>query len=141
MWAQGTYKMTFTTLPTAADAVRRILLNPDATKNRVVPVRNFEASLGEIVALLEDAQGVKYTLTPIENTGELIKSKQKQWVESREQDVGAALWLVKAGFLLPGYGSNFAESSRWALGNELVSFPAESANLRDIIRETVARFS
>jgi hypothetical protein len=141
MWAQGTYKMTFTTLSTAADAVRRILLNPEATRNRVVPVRNFEASLGDIVALLEDAQGVKYTPTSVENTEELIKFKQKQWVESGEQDVGAALWLVKAGFLLPGYGSNFAESSRWTLGNELVGFPAEGADLRDVIRETVARFS
>ena len=140
MWAQGTYKATFTTLPTAADAVRRILLNPDATQNRVVPVRNFEASLGEIVALLEEAQGVKYTLTPVENTEELIKSKQKQWVESGEQDVGAALWLVKAGFLLPEYGSNFAESSRWTLGNELVDFPAEGATLRDVIRDTVAKY-
>lgn len=141
MWAQGTYKMTFTTLSTAADAVRRILLNPEATRNRVVPVRNFEASLSDIVALLEDAQGVKYTPTSVENTEELIKFKQKQWVESGEQDVGAALWLVKAGFLLPGYGSNFAESSRWTLGNELVGFPAEGADLRDVIRETVARFS
>lgn len=141
MWAQGAYKATFTTLRTAADAVRRILLNPDATKNRVVPVRNFEASLGEIVAFLEEAQGVKYTLTPIENTDELIGSKQKQWVESGEEDIGAALWLVKAGFLLPGYGSNFAESSRWTLGNELVEFPAEGATLRDVIRDTVAKFS
>ena len=133
--------MTFTTLSTAADAVRRILLNPEATRNRVVPVRNFEASLSDIVALLEDAQGVKYTLTSVENTEELIKFKQKQWVESGEQDVGAALWLVKAGFLLPGYGSNFAESSRWTLGNELVEFPAEGATLRDVIRDTVAKFS
>ena len=133
--------MTFTTLPTAADAVRRILLNPDATQNRVVPVRNFEASLSEIVALLEEAQGVKYKLTPIENTAELIESKQKQWGESGEKDVGAALWLVKAGFLLPGYGSSFAESSRWTLGNELVGFSAEGAELRDVIRDVVAKFS
>lgn len=133
--------MSFTTLPTAADAVRRILLNPEVTQNRVVPVRNFEVSLGEIVALLEEAQGVKYEVTPVENTDELIESKQKQWVESGEQDVGAALWLVKAGFLLPGYGSNFAESSRWTLGNELVGFDAESAKVRDVVRDVVARFS
>lgn len=133
--------MSFTTLPTAADAVRRILLNPEATQNRVVPVHNFEASLGEIVALLEEAQGVKYEITPVENTDELIKLKQKQWVESGEQDVGAALWLVKAGFLLPGYGSNFTESSKWTLGNELVGFDAESAKLRDVVKEAVAMFS
>lgn len=132
--------MTFTTLPTAADAVRRILLNPEATQNRVVPVRNFEVSLSEIVALLEEAQGVKYTLTPIEDTDELITSKQKQWVESGEQDVGAALWLVKAGFLLPGYGSNFVESERWTLGNELVGFDAGSAKVGDVVKEVVARF-
>jgi hypothetical protein len=141
MWAQGSYKMTFTTLPTAADAVRRILLNPEATQNRVVPVRNFEASLGEIVGLLEEAQGVKYQVTPVESTGELINSKQQRWVDSGEQDVGAALWLVKAGFLLPEYGSNFADNARWTLGNELVGFPAESAKLRDVIRDTVAKFS
>jgi hypothetical protein len=133
--------MTFTTLPTAAEAVRRILLDAEATQNRVVPVRNFEASLGDIVAVLEEAQGVKYKVTPVENTDELIESKQKQWIESGEQDVGAALWLVKAGFLLPGYGSNFAESSKWTLGNELVGFDAESAKLRDVVREVVARFS
>jgi len=133
--------MTFSTLPTAADAVRRILLNPEVTQNRVVPVRNFEASLNEIVALLEEVQGLKYQLKPVEASSELIKSKQKQWVDSGEQDIGAALWLVKAGFLLPEYGSNFAESARWTLGNELVGFPAESAKLRDVVKETVARFS
>jgi hypothetical protein len=104
-------------------------------------VRNFEVSLGEIVALLEEAQGVKYEVTPVENTDELIESKQKAWVESGEQDVGAALWLVKAGFLLPGYGSNFAESGKWTLGNELVGFPAESAKVRDVVRDTVAKFA
>ena len=140
-WAQGTYKMTFTTLATASDAVQRILLNPDATQNHIVPVRNFETSLSEIVALLGEAQGVKYTLNPIENTDKLIESKQKQWVDSGGQDVGAALWLVKAGFLLPRCGFNFAEGSKWTFGNELVGFPAESATLRDVIRETVAKFS
>jgi hypothetical protein len=133
--------MTFTTLPTAAEAVRRILLDAEATQNRVVPVRNFEASLGDIVAVLEEAQGVKYKVTPVENTDELIESKQKQWIESGEQDVGAALWLVKAGFLLPGYGSNFAESSKWTLGNELVGFDAESAKLKDVVRDVVARLA
>jgi len=133
--------MSFTTLPTAADAVRRILLNPDATQNRVVPVRNFEASLGDIVALLEEAQGVKYTLTPVENADEIIGLKQKQWVESGERDVGAALWLVKAGFLLPGYGSNFSEREEWKLGNEIVGFPAEGAGLRGVIGDVVAKFS
>jgi hypothetical protein len=133
--------MTFTTLPTAADAVRRILLNPEATQNRVVPVRNFEVSLGEIVALLEEAQGVKYEVTPVENTDELIASKQKQWVESGEQDVSAALWLVKAGFLLPGYGSNFTEGGKWTLGNELVGFDAEGAKVGNVIREVVTKFS
>ena len=133
--------MTFSTLPTAADAVRRILLNPEVTQNRVVPVRNFEASLNEIVALLQEVQGLKYQLKPVEASSELIKSKQKQWVDSGEQDIGAALWLVKAGFLLPEYGSNFAESARWTLGNELVGFPAESAKLRDVVKETMARFS
>jgi uncharacterized protein YbjT (DUF2867 family) len=141
LWAQGTYKMTFTTLPTAADAVRRILLNPEATQNRVVPVRNFEASLNEIVALLEEAQGVKYKLTPVEDTDETIGLKQKEWVESGERDVGAALWLVKAGFLLPGYGSNFAESGRWKLGNEIVGFDAGSVGLRDVVGDVVERFS
>jgi hypothetical protein len=133
--------MSFTTLPTAADAVRRILLNPEATQNRVVPVRNFEASLNEIVALLEEAQGVKYKLTPVEDTDETIGLKKKQWVESGERDVGAALWLVKAGFLLPGYGSNFAESEKGALGNEIVGFDAEGVGLRGVIGDVVAKFS
>jgi hypothetical protein len=133
--------MTFTTLPTAAEAVRRILLDAEATQNSVVPVRNFEASLGDIVAGLEKAQGVKYKVMPVENTDELIESKQKQWIESGEQDVGATLWLVKAGFLLPGYGSNFAESSKWTLGNELVGFDAESAKLKDVVRDVVARLA
>ena len=67
--------------------------------------------------------------------------KQKLWVESGERDVGAALWLVKAGFLLPGYGSNFAESERWVLGNEIVGFDAESVGLRGVIGSVVAKFS
>jgi hypothetical protein len=133
--------MTFTTLPTAADAVRRILLDPSKTQNTVVSVRNFEAGIQEIVALLEDAQGVKYQFKQIEGTEELVDSWQKKWVDSGEQDIGAALGLVKAGFLLPQYGSNFAESARYPLGNELVGFPAESAKLQDVVRDVVAKYS
>lgn len=132
--------MTFTTLPTAADAVRRILLHPSKTQNTVVPVRNFEASLQDIVSLLEDAQGVKYQVKSIEGTGELIKTMQKRWMDSGETDVEAALALVKAGFLLPEYGSNFAEAGRYPLGNELVGFPTESAKLQDVVRDAVANY-
>jgi len=133
--------MTFTTLPIVADAVRWILLNPGTTQNRIVPARSFEASLKEIVALLEEAQGVKYQVTHVEATSDLIKSKQKQWADSGEQDIGAALWLVKAGFLLPEYGSKCAEDARWKLGNELIGFPAESVKLKDVVRDTVVKFS
>lgn len=133
--------MTFTTLPTAADAVRRILLHPSKTQNTVIPVRNFEASVPDIVALLEDAQGVKYQVKSIEGTGELVGTMQNRWAESGETDVEAALALVKAGFLLPEYGSNFAESGRYPLGNELVGFSTEGAKLQDVVRDVVARYN
>lgn len=141
IWSADHYKLTFTTLPTAADAVRRILLSPAATKNRVVPVHNFEASQLEVVSLLEKVQGVRYEVKYLEDTGSFIEALQKRWVDSGERDIGAALDLVKAGFLLPGYGSNLAENTVWTSGNRLVGFPAEDAKLEDVVKDVVERFS
>ena len=137
-WGDGTNKVTFTTLPTAADGVRRILHHPAQTTNRVLPIRNFELSPVEIVALLEEVQGVKYSVTHIEDHESLIKENQRKWRE--EKSVGAALTLVTAGFLLPGYGSNFLEEGRKKVGNEAVELDAGAVKWEDVVREAMERY-
>lgn len=107
----------------------------------MVPVRNFEASQLEIVSLLENVQGVRYEVKHLDDAKSYILASQKRWVDSGEKDIGAALDLVKAGFLLPGYGSNLSENTVWTSGNELVGFPAEGVKYEDVVKDAVERLS
>lgn len=140
IWSKEPYKFSFTTLSTAADAIRLILLHADATKNRVVPVQNFSLSQKGILELLEKIQGLKYRVTQLEGSEEFIRTMKKRWSESGGTDVEARLGLAKAGFLLPGYGSNFEENERWGLGNEMIGFENGGLTVEGVLRDAVEKY-
>jgi hypothetical protein len=134
IWDGGHHKLSFTTLPWAAKAVAEILLRPDQTKNKVLPVRAFEASQNNIVNALERIQGVKYDLTQVIGK-EKIADAKKTWAESKNG--GAALVLVKAGFLLDGYGSDFVGEGIVEVANNMLGL--EELRLEDVVREAVSK--
>lgn len=140
-WSEPPYRFSFTTLPTAAEALRIILHRPDATRNRVVPVQNFLLSQADIVALLEEIQGVKYCVSHLGSAEDYIESMKKRWTESGGKDMEARLGLAKAGFLLPGFGSNFEENRRWGLGNALFGFEAGMVRVEDVVREALEKYA
>ncbi|KAM0713470.1 hypothetical protein Q7P37_010432 [Cladosporium fusiforme] len=139
IWSREPYKFSFTTLSTAADAIRLILSHPASTRNRVVPVQNFSLSQADIVAVLEHVQGVKYRISYLKRPEEVIQGFKRRWEVVGETDVEARLGLAKAGFLMPGFGSNFEEGS-WEMANRGIGFGAGSVAVEDVVREAVRRY-
>ena len=131
LWDDGQYRLYFTTLPWSAEAVAQILLNPALTKNKIFPVRAFEASQRDIVAALEDIQGVKYQLTQVDGKKQ-IEEGQKRWAQG---DTTALLPLVQAGILLPGYGSNLVDDGIVEVGSGQLDLP--EITVQQVVRDAV----
>lgn len=118
-WDDGNRRLSFTNLPWAAEAITQILQNPELTKNKVFPVRAFEASQREVVAALEQEQGVKYQITQVEG---------QKWIEDHRKklesgDNSAIGPLIQAGFFVPGFGSNLVEEAIVEVGNDKLDLP------------------
>ena len=132
LWSNGSHKLSWSTLPWAAEGIAQILLAPSQTANKVVPIRGFEASQNDIIALLEKVQNTKYEISHFD-TDKVIAEAQKSWKENK--DTHSALLLVKAGFLVHGYGSNFITEGTTQVGNEFLYLP--KLELEPIVKEAV----
>ncbi|KIV88049.1 hypothetical protein PV10_08979 [Exophiala mesophila] len=130
VWAKGDHKLSWTTLPWAAEGIVQIILAGEVSANKVVPIRAFEASQNEIIQILESVQKVKYRVTNIDPDS-VIPESQKIWREEKKGP--AALTLVKAGFFLGGYGSNLVDEGIVPTGNEYLTLSPLS--VQDIVRE------
>ena len=119
LWGDGKHRTSLSTLPWAAEAIAQILRNPELTKNKIFPVRAFEASPREIVAALEEVQGVKYELNQVDGKKQ-IEVNQRKWAEG---DTSGLLPLIQAGFLLPGYGSNLVDEGLVEIGSDQLGLP------------------
>lgn len=95
-----------------------------------MPIRAFEASQNEIIQILESIQKVQYNIENLEPDS-LISESQKSWRE--EKKASAALTLVKAGFFLPGYGSNLVGEGIVPVGNEYLDL--STLSIQDIVQE------
>lgn len=96
LWNDGSYRLSWSTLPWEAEAIVQVLQNPELTKNKLFPVRNFEASQRDTVGVLEKIQGVNYELTQIDGA-KVIAENKKKWEAG---DRTALLPLAQAGTLL-----------------------------------------
>ncbi|KPI40346.1 uncharacterized protein AB675_7512 [Cyphellophora attinorum] len=137
----GTHKLSFSTLPYAAEGVAQILLHPSQTANKTVPVRAFEASLVDIVAHLEKEQQVKYTVTNIDS--EKFIAENQASVKAEEATAsdgiarGAAIYaLIRAGFVLQGYGSNLVTETKAKVSSQ--DFEMPELKIEDVVRKAVA---
>ncbi|EXJ57696.1 uncharacterized protein A1O5_12486 [Cladophialophora psammophila CBS 110553] len=136
LWQNGTHKLSWSTLPWAAEGIAQILLAPsETTANKVVPLHGLSASQNDIVAALEHLQGTKYTITPFDADA-VIAGAQRSWRENKDTD--SALALVKAGFFLDGYGSDFVNEAITPNGNEFLDLPPLEPFER-IVAEAVRR--
>lgn len=140
LWAtNGSHILSWSTLPWAAEGVAQILLRPALTANKVVPIRAFEASQADIVAALERLQGAKYSILHFENPATLVPKAQQAWRDSNNRDTEAALLLVKAGFFLDGYGSDFVHEPTAELGNEYLELP--ELKFEDVVEQAVKQWA
>lgn len=85
-----------------------------------MPIRGFEASQSEIVSVLERLQNARYEVTHFDDDIVIAKA-QRSWQENK--DAESALLLVKAGFFLDGYGSNFIKEAITQNGNDFLQLP------------------
>jgi hypothetical protein len=120
LWDNGNHKLSWSTLPWAAEGIAQILLAPERTANKVVPLHGFEANQNEIISALERLQNVTYDISHL-NSQDIIETSQDSWAKNK--DIPSALWLVKAAFLLHGYGSNLVTEAITQVGNEFLTLP------------------
>lgn len=141
LWQRGTHKLSWSTLPWSAAGIAQILLSPAATANKVVPLHGLSASQNDIVAALERLQGVKYEISHFEPTDEVVSAAQKSWEVNK--DTESALRLVKAGFFLDGYGSDFLAEGIVANGNEYLPGLNEGGELlfEDIVKKALEEYA
>ena len=134
LWAGGNHQLSWTTLAWSAQAVAEILLHPEETKNKVVPVRALEASQNDIIAVLEKLQGVRYELSAADHEKQIADARA-DWEKTQAR--WPSLVLVKAGFLLDGYGSNFVDEGIVEVGNGYLGL--QDLQLEDVLREVIAK--
>lgn len=120
LWENGTHKLSWSTLPWAAEGIAQILLTPEQTANKVVPIHGFEASQNDIISALEKLQNVSYEISHFDSK-KGIEEAQSSWRENK--DIQSALFLVKAGFFTAGNGSNFVKEGTVQVGNEFLNLP------------------
>jgi hypothetical protein len=108
----------------------QILKHPELFKNKRVFVSPFEASQRQVIAELERQQGVKYSISAV-NDQEEIRKAQEGW--ELRKDIASAYRLVAAGVLLPEYKSGFATAGKDPLLEETVEMP--KITLEDVVRE------
>ncbi|OQO05929.1 hypothetical protein B0A48_10025 [Cryoendolithus antarcticus] len=130
-WAQGSHKLSFSTLPTSAQGYRQILKHPAESENKIAPIRKFEVAQAEIVAALEEIQGVKYSVTYIDHE-QVISGARAKW--DAVKDILAALKLVCAGFLLPGYGSNLVDGEMGEAARATIEHQAGAVEFEGVPR-------
>jgi uncharacterized protein YbjT (DUF2867 family) len=137
LWDGGEHRLSFTTLPWVAEAIAQILRNPDSTKNKIFPVRAFEASQKEVVAALEREQGVKYEVVPVDGQ-QMIADGKKKWEAG---DSTGIMQCIQAGFLLKGFGSNLQEELVVKVGSDKLDLPKLSLDqtVKESLKELYAK--
>lgn len=121
IWGTGEHTLSWSTLPWAAEGIAQILLSPPSKTANKVPIRAFEASQNDVLAALEKIQSVKYEITKHFDAEEVIAKAQGSWHENK--DMPSALWLVKVGMFLDGYGSDLVHEAIAQVGNEYLDLP------------------
>jgi hypothetical protein len=121
--------MNTTTLDTIAQTVVRVLSNLDAYKNQSVRVHDFFVSQSEILAILEQETGEKFT---IENAdiGELLK-KCGEGLAKGEYTFENIFGVVK--------GNVWGEesSARWGEEDDTVAVGVPKKDLREEIKKVL----
>ncbi|KAK5046627.1 hypothetical protein LTR84_007388 [Exophiala bonariae] len=136
LWENGNHKLSFSTLPWAAEGIAQILLTPEETANKVVPIHGFEASQNDLLSALQRLQNVTYQISHFDlKTG--VEQAQTSWVQNK--DIQSALWLVKAGFFTAGNGSNFVREGTVQVGNEFLNLPPLDFN--EIVEKAVKQWA
>ena len=113
------------------------LKHPEETKNRRVFLEAFTASQQDIVAELEQQQGVKYSeLEPVDGT-KTVTDAHKRWEASGQTDVDAAITTVVAEILMEEYHADFVRSGKKPMLEDFVQMP--KVTLQDVVKTVVER--
>lgn len=120
IWDDGNHKFSSSTRPQVGKAVAAVLKNPEITSNQHVYVSSYEISYNDIVAVLEKAQGTKYTISSITTEEATAQGREAM---AKGDFMGAGKLLMVAN-LNDGYGNNFAKEEE--LWNDKIGLGRES---------------
>ena len=133
-WRDGASKWTATTLPYTAAAVIQILKNPEATANKRVFVEPFTTTQREVVAELEDIQGVKYEELPFDADAEVKKAKDK-WL--RDHDITSIYVTIPAVVLLSEYEPAFGMAGKKPILEHMEKVTLPKLSVKQVVGEWV----
>jgi hypothetical protein len=137
LWQRGEHRMSWSTLPWVAEGIAQILLAPpERTANKIVPLHGFTATQNDVVALLEQVQGVKYAVSYLDDDAIVAAARQK-WDENK--DFMAALDLLKAAIFRDGYGSDLVAEGTSPLGNEFLEL--SPLTLEGVVKAAVEKWA
>jgi len=119
IYDDGNQPFSTTTVSTVAKAVTAIFSKPAETANKPIYVASFTPTQNQILAVLEETTGEKWTVTKT-TTAESLKVGQEK---VQKGDLQGLSNLVLVAIYGPQYGSDFERNA--TLSNELLGLPKE----------------
>lgn len=119
-----------TSLPFIGRAVAAVLLHEEETKNRFIDVVEFQTSQNQVLAALEDALDVKFTVTRAD-TAETERTGHEKLAKG---DPGSFLDFLRVWAFRDGRNDAVPDEET---ANKLLGLPEPSHDVREAIREFV----
>jgi nucleoside-diphosphate-sugar epimerase len=126
----GEVKWSASTLERIGDATARILLNPDATKNRIIYVQSFCVSQNQVVKAFEEATGEKWKIIRHD-------SKQFEKENKKKADAGDLDAIEELVWLLGALDANWEGKENFAMK----TLGLENEDLDQVVRRCVKELS
>lgn len=116
---EGDCPFSVCTLPLIGAAVANALMKPEATANKYVYVSSFTTTQNEILAALENVQGVPWEVQKIQSKSKVHEAQET--LKAGGDAVAAFRLLILALSYTSGYGNDF-RGKEW---NETLDLPKE----------------
>lgn len=130
IYDSGNKAWSTSTLKTASEAVVKVLLKPEETKNRPVFVSSFTLSQRQLLKVLEEVTGSEWKIETISEKEALRKAEELD----EEGALKLKIWLLLCSDRMDR-GANFEKDG--VLNNELLGLPVEE--LREVVKRIVKR--
>jgi hypothetical protein len=129
IYDDGDQHFSTSTVPLIANAVAKILLQPDATLNRYVYISSFTTTQNKILAMLEKYSSVQWEVARVSSKAKIEEAREA--FKNGEEVAAASRLLILAVQYTAGNGSDFTGRD----SNEDLGLPRE--NMDDIVKRAL----